>query len=117
MKNRNNEIEIAPEMEFDYDEFDEEQRNIPVEVHENPYEDYEVWDVEITETVTKKIAIFAKDPESAQEYTEELLDKIDLSHDIDQYEKKAEVKGNDGSTCFDYTVPLWWYEKDEDEDE
>ena len=54
MKNRNNEIEIAPEMEFDYDEFDEEQKNIPVEVHENPYDDYDVWDVEITELSQRK---------------------------------------------------------------
>ena len=114
MRSRNDEIDRDPDAEFDYEDFEVEHGEV-IEV-ENPYDDYEIWDVEITETAVKKIAIFAKDAESAQEYAETLLDKIDLSHDIDQYEKKAEVKGDDGSSVTDYTVPLWWYQE-EDEDE
>ena len=119
-KNRNDEIET--EIAFDYDDFDEEEalkRGLVEQDNscdENPYEDYDIYDVVITETVTKKIAVFAKDAKSAQEWVEEaLLDDIDMVHGIEEYKRTAEGMDDEGSTSSDYTVPLWWYEVKEEE--
>lgn len=112
--NRNDEIET--EIAFDYDDFDEEEalkRGFVEQDNscdENPYEDYDIYDVVITETVTKKIAVFAKDAKSAQEYVEEeILDDIDMKNDIEEYKRTAEGMDDEGSTSSDITVPLWWY--------
>ena len=115
-KNRNDEMET--EIAFDYDDFDEEQawKEGRVTVCTDPYEDYDIYDVVITETVTKKIAVFAKDAKSAQEYVEEvILDDIDMKNDIEEYKRTAEGMDDEGSTSSDYTVPLWWYEVKEEE--
>ena len=111
MRNRNNEYEPDIQIEFD-DPIDSEEDD---DEYENPYDDYEIWDVEITETVVKKIAVFAKDEKTAKELIESKLDSIDMN-DIDEYHKTVEVMGNDGSSVADYTVPLEWYQED-DEDE
>lgn len=115
MRNRNNETDF--EIAFDYDDWDEEQElksGKPIEEHENPYEDYEIFDVIITETVKKKIAVFAKDEKSALEYVEDtILNSIDMEHDVEEYDRKAEIFDS-GSTSYDHTVPLWWYEDDEE---
>lgn len=115
-KKRNDEMEV--EIAFDYDDFDEEQawKEGRVIVCENPYEDYDIYDVVITETVTKKIAVFAKDAKSAQEWVEEaILDDLDMVHGIEEYKRTAEGMDDEGSTSSDYTVPLWWYEVKEEE--
>ena len=111
MKKRNDEYEPDIQIEFD-DPIDSEEDD---DEYENPYDDYEIWDVEITETVVKKIAVFAKDEKTAKELIESKLDSIDMN-DIDEYHKTVEVMGNDGSSVADYTVPLEWYQED-DEDE
>lgn len=111
MRNRNDEYEPDIQIEFD-DPIDSEEDD---DEYENPYDDYEIWDVEITETVVKKIAVFAKDEKTAKELIESKLDSIDMN-DIDEYHKTVEVMGNDGSSVADYTVPLEWYQED-DEDE
>ena len=111
MRNRNDEYE--PDIQIEFDEpIDSEEA---ADEYENPYDDYEIWDVEITETVVKKIAVFAKDEKTAKELIESKLDSIDMN-DIDEYHKTVEVMGNDGSSVADYTVPLEWYQED-DEDE
>jgi hypothetical protein len=94
---------------FDYDDYDKEQRDktIPVVECENPYEDYDLYDVEITETVTRKISVFAKDAKSAREYIESL--NIDMQTNIDEYERSTTVADWCGSSDADYTVPLEWY--------
>lgn len=110
--NRNDEIET--EIAFDYDDFDEEEalKRGFVE-QENPYDDYDIYDVVITETVTKKIAVYAKDAKSAQEWVEsEILDDLDMEHDIEELKRTAEGMEEEGSSCADVTVPLWWYEKE-----
>lgn len=114
-KSRNDEMET--EIAFDYDDFDEEEALKKGFVEEEtPYDDYDIYDVVITETVTKKIAVFAKDAKSAQEWVEEaLLDDMDMVHGIEEYKRTAEGMDDEGSTSSDYTVPLWWYKAKEDE--
>lgn len=114
-KNRNDEMET--EIAFDYDDFDEEEELKRGFVEqENPYDEYDIYDVAITETVTKKIAVFAKDAKSAQEWVEEaILDDLDMVYGIEEYKRTAEGMDDEGSTSSDYTVPLWWYEVKEEE--
>lgn len=118
--NRNDELET--EIAFDYDDFDEEEAlkrgfiKQDNSCDENPYEDYDIYDVVITETVTKKIAVFAKDAKSAQEWVEEaILDDLDMVHGIEEYKRTAEGMDDEGSASSDYTVPLWWYKMKEEE--
>lgn len=112
MRNRNKEMQV--EAGFDYDDFDEEQalKDGRVEVYEDPYEDYDVYDVVITEIVKKKVAVYAKDAKSAQEWVEgSLLDEMDMEHDVEEVKRTAEGMEEVGSTSYDVTVPLWWYEE------
>ena len=88
--------------------------------NENPYEEYDIYDIEVTETVTKLTSIFAKDEESAKQYFEDLyLDKFDMKSGIDSYEKTVTVYSADesGRATADYTVPPWFYGEDEEEEE
>jgi hypothetical protein len=114
MRNRNNEIERDPDAEFDYKDFEVEHGEV-IEA-ENPYDDYEIWDVEIREVAIKKVAVFAKDADTARELIESKLNSIDMN-DIDEYHKTVEVMGNDGSSVADYTVPLEWYQEEDEEEE
>ena len=87
---------------------------------DNPYDEYDVYDIEVIETVTKVTSIFAKDEESAKKYFEDLyLDKFDMEKNIDSYEKTITVYKPDesGRSTADYTVPLWFYNDDDEEDE
>ena len=117
MRNRNDETDF--EIAFDYDDWDEEQAlksGKTAEEHENPYEDYDIYDVVVTETVKKKVAVFAKDAKSAQKWVEDtMLDSMDMERDIEEYTRTAKVTDDEGSTSFDETVPLWWYEDNEDD--
>lgn len=86
----------------------------PIEI-ENPYEDYETYEVTVVEMVKKVFRCWAKDAESAEEYVHIGLMDIDMERNIDKYDRYIEtVEKCDPGTC-DFTVPLSWYEEDEDE--
>ena len=108
MRNRNDELEPDPDAGFDMDAWEEE--NMPAEEHKDSYEDYECYELEVTETVVKTVSVFAKDPESAKKYLETFIDDIDMKSGIDEYKKTVTVAEECGKSTFDYTVPLWWYE-------
>ena len=108
--NRNRELEPDPDAEFDYDEWQEDQYP-QVEEHKDPYEDYDSFDVEVCEIVTKNVTVFAKDKKSAKEYVTEQLEDVDMEKDIDQYMKLVTVAHHSESEC-EMTVPLWWYVED-----
>lgn len=106
---RNRELEIEPDASFDYDEWEEHLP--PAEEHKDPYEDYEPFDVEVCEIVTKNVTVFAKDKKSAKEYVSDCLEHIDMRNDIDDYMKIVTVAHPSESEC-EMTVPLWWYGKE-----
>ena len=108
MKNRNLELAENMDARFDFEAYDADRQVAPVEEYENPYEDYDLWDVEITESVKKVIHVGAKDAKSAKEYVESQLDSIDMSKDIEEY-KKTVIAIESGGSDADMTVPLWWY--------
>ena len=77
---------------------------------ENPYEDYETFEVVVKETVKKNYKVWAKDPESAKEYVDTYLNELDMAHGIDEYDICVDsVEECEPGTC-DFTVPLRWYE-------
>lgn len=109
---RNRELEIDPDASFDYDEWEEEHLP-PAEEQKYPYEDYEPFDVEVCEIVTKNVTVFAKDKKSAKEYVNDYLEHIDMGKDVDKYMKLVTVAHPSESEC-EITVPLWWYGKEDE---
>ena len=94
---------------FDYESYDEELDDSEIEEIENPYDDYEMFDLEVVETIKKKICVFAKDKESAKKCLEENLDKIDMDN-VDEYKKEVYTTEWCGSQSWDYAVPLEYYD-------
>ena len=111
MINRSRELEPDYNAAFDYEAYDEEFHDASSVNIEDPYEEYECFDVEVCEVVTKNISVFAKDKKSAKEYVSENLESINMEKDIDEYIKVVTVAEQGDSSC-EMTVPLWWYDKD-----
>ena len=84
------------------------------EEYRSPYEDYELFDVEVVETVKKKFCVMAKDAKSAKDWMETQMHSIDMTKDIDEYHSYVVVCDWCGSSDYDYCVPEWWYGDDEE---
>ena len=111
-----------PDAGFDYEAYEEDralEEGRFEEAPESPYEDYDCYDVTITETAVKHISVFARSEEDAASYIEDRLDSIDMEKDIDEYHKGiALVELDDGGAEYGYCVPMWWgTERTEDGEE
>ena len=82
--------------------------------YENPYGDYNWYEVEVIETAVKVVRVMAKNAESAAGYLERVvsLDNIDTNKDIDKYTKELGAVFECDPVDTDFMVPEWWYEDD-----
>ena len=97
--------EREPEIEFDDIDFEEDEDD--GEEHENPYEGYSTYEVEILETVVKPVKVFAPNAKTAKDYLTDFvgLDSIKMD-DIDRYKKETGAVVDAPGEEPDYTVPL-----------
>lgn len=113
MRNRNDEYE--PDIQIEFDEpIDSEE---DADEYENPYEDYNWYELEVAETAVKIVRVLAKTKESAEEYLQDKLDEIDMDKDIDSYEKEIRLVEECEPVDCDYEVPKWWYEEEGEDDD
>jgi hypothetical protein len=108
---RHDVYEDDPDAGFDHEGYEEDralEEGRFEEAPENPYEDYDCYDVVITETAVKHISVFARSEEDAASYIEGRLDSIDMEKDIDECHKEITLVAYGDSAECDYDVPLWW---------
>lgn len=107
---RKDPYEPDPDMGFDMEAWKEENlENYNDYVnYDNPYEEYDLYDVTVVETCRKIVSVFARSAEDAKAYVDEIIEDIDMSKDIDEYETTTESVEESGGSDPDYTVPLDW---------